>query len=206
MFLSRLLRLSLPIAIGLAVIAFVAIGLSAAPAQAIHSAAPNVTVIPLASPPTIDGQCNPAGEYADALDLPYTDAFSTTRTVYVKHDNFYLYVCMVGTAGTFPARFASVYLDTFNTRLTVAGSTDYALRADIITGTQSSFKGTGVPNGYAPINLTGWSVATTSGNSDTAEYRIPLSITGGWCGKSFSLAVYHHWVTGIGADFGWPSK
>ncbi len=206
MFMSRLLRLSLPIAIGLAVIAFVAIGLSAAPAQAIHSAAPNVTVIPLASSPTIDGQCNPAGEYADALDLPYTDAFSTTRTVYVKHDNFNLYVCMVGTAGTFAPRFASVYLDTFNTRLTVAGSTDYALRADIITGTQSSFKGTGVPNGYTPINLTGWSVATTSGNSDVAEYRIPLSMTGGWCGKSFSLAVYHHWVTGIGADFGWPSK
>lgn len=205
---SRSFRLAAPLAIGLAAITLIVIGLTAAPAQAIDSTAPNVTVIPLAAPATIDGACTPAGEYADALALPYADAFGVTRTVYVKHDNLYMYVCLVGSAGTFPARFASVYLDTFNSRLLVAGSTDYALRADIITGTQSSFKGTGVPNGYTPINLTGWSVETTGGpgqNFDIAEYAIPLSITGGWCGQPFGLAVYHHWVQGVGNDYGWPS-
>ncbi len=222
MFTSRSFRLVVPIAIGLAVIAFALIGLMAAPVRAIdHESAapidsaspivplaPNLTVIPLATPPTINGVCDPAGEYADALALPYTDAFSTTRTVYVKHDNIKLYVCMVGAAGTFDARFASVYLDTFNSRLLVAGSTDYALRADIITGTLSSFKGTGVPNGYTPINLSGWTAATAGGpgqNFDIAEYAIPLSITGGWCGQPFGLAVYHHWVKSVGDDYGWPS-
>ena len=209
MLVSRSFRLAAPLAIGLAVIALVVISLTAAPAQAIDSAAPNVTVIPLAASATIDGSCTPAGEYADALDLPFADAFGVTRTVYVKHDNFYLYVCLVGSAGTFAPRFASVYLDTFNTHLSVAGSTDYSLRADILTGTLSSFKGTGVPNGYTPITLAGWTAATVGGpgqNFDVAEYRIPLSITGGWCGQPFGLAVYHHWVQSVGNDYGWPSK
>ena len=31
-------------------------------------------------------------------------------------------------------------------------------------------------------------------------------MTGGACGQPFGLAVYHHWLTGVGIDFGWPSN
>ena len=31
-------------------------------------------------------------------------------------------------------------------------------------------------------------------------------MTGGACGQPFGLAVYHHWLTGVGVDFGWPSN
>ena len=219
------LRVGLPIAIGLVLITFVLIGLAAAPARAINQAAPiepakserpALSAASLQIPPglatTIDGTCDPAGEYADALPVQFADyggapGATVTRTIYLKHDNTNLYVCMVGAVGTDARRFARVYLDTLDSRQPIAGATDYALQADILSGTLSSYKGTGIPNGYTPINLTGWTAATFGGpgaNFEIAEYKIPLALTGGACGNPFGLSVFHHWLTGVGIDFGWP--
>jgi hypothetical protein len=135
----------------------------------------------------------------------FSDAFSTTGIVRMGYDSSYLYVCMTGVSGQNEARFARVYLDTRNSSLPFAGETDYALQAQILGGATSSYKGTGVPNGYTPITLNPWSAATATGNNDVAEYAIGLPLTGGWCGDHFRLAVYHHWVSGTGDDYGWPS-
>lgn len=169
--------------------------------------------IPVGSAPTkLDGVCStdPAGgEWSDALARPYSDIPGVTGTVLLKHDNTNLYVCLQVASGQASNRFASVYLDTLDTRKPLAGPTDYGLRADIVTGTLSSAKGTGV-GGYTPATLNGWTAATIAGAGapfDGAEYQIPLALTGGACGQSFGLAVYHHWVLGSGAsDYGWPSN
>lgn len=218
-------RVGLPIAIGLVLIALALTALAAPAAQAIPVAAPierspinsalapNVPLtIPLGTAPTkLDGQC-PRGrlglEWDDALALPYSD-LGVTGTVLLKHDSAYLYVCLQAASGQASNRFASVYLDTLDTRQSVAGPTDYGLRANIVSGTLSSVKGAGA-GGYVSMTLSGWTASTFTGAaaaSDGAEYRIPLALTGGACGKPFGLAVYHHWVNGSGAsDYGWPSN
>ncbi len=155
--LSHVIRRSVvPIGLSLAVIAVLLIALSAVPARATpdnlnldRSQAP--TSAPTAGPlqiPTglapskIDGLCtaDPVdGEWGDALAVQFNDYGGpaggnvVTRTVYLKHDNTNLYVCMVGSLGFYPDRFASVYLDTLNTKQALAGPTDYALRVGILT-------------------------------------------------------------------------
>jgi len=226
MFTSRSFRLMIPIAIGLAVIAFTLISLTAAPARAIVQAAPidsphldrptlptGPLQIPIGNAPNkLDGQCPAAqadDEWHDAIALPYSDLQSISGTILLKHDNNNLYVCLQVASGQAANRFASVYLDTLDSRQAFAGPTDYGLRADIVTGTLSSAKGTGV-GGYTPTTLNGWSAGTFFAAAtvfDGAEYQIPIALTGGACGLPFGLAVYHHWVLGSGAsDFGWPSN
>ncbi|MFN8597864.1 MAG: hypothetical protein U0559_16985 [Anaerolineae bacterium] len=222
----RSLRLGLPIAIGLMTIATLVMLLSATPARAIDQTAPidsphldrparpaGPLQIPIGTAPSkFDGQC-PTGqvgtEWGDALAVNYPDLQGISGTVLLKHDNNYLYVCLQVATGTSPNRFASVYLDTLDTRSHFAGPTDYGLRANILTGTLSSAKGTG-SGGYTPTTLNGWSAGTAAGSIapfDGAEYQIPIALTGGACGLPFGLAVYHHWVLGSGAtDFGWPSN
>ncbi|MFN8594917.1 MAG: hypothetical protein U0559_01850 [Anaerolineae bacterium] len=49
----------------------------------------------------------------------YPDLQGISGTVLLKHDNNYLYVCLQVATGTSPNRFASVYLDTLDTRFTL---------------------------------------------------------------------------------------
>ena len=159
---------------------------------------------------TTDGRCDPASEYGDAASYNFDDVSVTggpvSGTVYLKHDSTYLYVCMRGPLGGFADRFASVYLDTTNDREGYAGPQDFALHVGIVTPTLSSYKGTGVANGYVATTINGWAAAATTGNNDVAEYAIPINVTGGWCGAHFGLAVYHHWVLAVGNDYGWPGR
>ena len=217
------LRIGLPITIGLMLIVFALAALTAPTAQAIQVAAPidhsspnmphGPLVIPVGSAPTkLDGQC-PASqlglEWGDALVQTYTDVPGITGTVLLKHDDNYLYVCLQVDSGQSTARFASVYLDTLDTRKPFAGPTDYGLRANIVSGILSSAAGTGA-GGYVSTTLGGWTAGTFAGALapfDGAEYRIPLALTGGACGQPFGLAVYHHWVFGDSlSDYGWPSN
>jgi hypothetical protein len=163
-------------------------------------------VIPLGATAKPDGRCDPRAEYGDAATFSFTDAFGVVGTVYLKHDGTNLYVCMMGAAGSFGQRFARVYLDSDNGRETYAEADDYAFQADFASGGRSSYKGTGVPNGYTPISLPGWSAGTATGNADIAEYALPLNLIGGLCGAPFGVAVYHHWVQRVGDDYGWPSN
>ncbi|HTP06834.1 MAG TPA: hypothetical protein VMP08_01185, partial [Anaerolineae bacterium] len=211
-----------PIAIGLLFVVLLSalLAASAVSAQPIGSPSDRAVArpdgplqIPIGTAPSkLDGQCPSAqagDEWHDALAVKYSDLQGISGTVLLKHDNSYLYVCLQVATGQALNRFASVYLDTLDTRQPFAGPTDYGLRADIVTGTLSSVKGTG-SGGYIPTTLNGWSAGTAFGAVapfDGAEYQIPIALTGGACGLPFGLAVYHHWVLGSGAsDFGWPSN
>ncbi len=159
-----------------------------------------------ANPVNLDGVCDYSFEYYDALSFLYNDA-TISGTVFLKQDAANLYVCMEGSLGAYSQRFVSVYLDTDNGQEDWAQGDDYALRVEIITGTLSSWAGTGVPNGYASASLEGWTAAPHQNNSDYAEYKIPIALTGGTCNAPFGIAVYHHWVNlGSGDDYGWPSN
>ena len=220
-----LIRAAFPLLIGIGLIAVALWLFGAMPARGASNAslieqspsitqaplqAQGVVTIPLGTAVKVDGLCDPASEYADAQSYNFDDVSPTggpvSGTVYLKYDGKFLYVCMRGSLGGFADRFASVYLDTTNDREGFAGPNDFALHVGILTPTLSSYKGTGVANGYVPTTIDGWMATATTGNNDVAEYAIPINVTGGWCGAHFGLAVYHHWVFGVGNDSGWPSN
>ncbi|HQE91697.1 MAG TPA: DUF6345 domain-containing protein [Anaerolineae bacterium] len=167
---------------------------------------------------SLDGLCSVKDEYWDALRVEFSD-FGYTRTIYMQHDGANLYVCMNAFHGGFDAdRAGVVYLDTDGARETQAEADDYALKVNFVEGTlgaQSSWFGSGDPtHPYSPTDaLLGWTgVATYTGvvgqiGSDVAEYRIPLTLTGGLCGAPFGLAVYHQGYTGGSfTPYGWPGN
>ncbi|MFM8321871.1 MAG: DNRLRE domain-containing protein, partial [Chloroflexota bacterium] len=153
--------------------------------------------------PTLDGACDPAGEYSSALVQTFSDA-GKDANLYLMHDAAFLYVCYTGLGGTDKERFTRVYLDTDNAAESIAEPDDLALQAKLLTGALSSAAGTG-SYGYNPAVIPGWDAKTASNEYDQAEYAIPLGLTGGTCSRSFGLAFYHHWVSGTGDDYGWPS-
>lgn len=154
---------------------------------------------------TPDGNCDTGSEYGKAIKFQFNED-SISGTVYLKHDATHLFLCMEGMSGTDARRFASVYLDTDNGREHWAQGDDYSLRVDIITATESSWVGTGVPNGYTSTLLTDWTAVVNYGAHDVAEYKIAITLTGGLCNTPFGIAVYHHWLAGTGDDYGWPSN
>ena len=83
-------------------------------------------------------------------------------TAFGLEDNDALVAKLRGAAGQLKSRFASVYLDTNNKGEAVAQTDDLALHAGISDGTTSGFRGSGVPNGYVPAVLPGWSAATSA--------------------------------------------
>ena len=209
------LRWMWPIAIGLLLTVFLLVvsSVSAQPVDSLpdHSAArPTaalpIPLLPIGTPaPVIDGDCG-ANEWGAALSEDFTDANGMTGTVRLIHDGTNLYICMTGQQGSLATRFASVYMDTDNSQSPFADANDYALHVNFVGGALSSYAGTGVVNGYTPITLTGWTAASAFSGGDTAEYKIPNTLTGGACGQSFRLAVYHHWFAAVGDDYGWPSN
>ncbi len=114
-------RSALAVSLGLALVALLALILNAIPASAtpdMSSRTPRLVIesnqptgplaIPPGTAPKIDGACSvgPAGgEWNDALAVKYQDfggvvgGGTVTRTVYLKHDNTNLYVCMDGSFG-----------------------------------------------------------------------------------------------------------
>ncbi len=76
----------------------------------VSSDSPQATLVISAAqrPGIIDGLCT--DDYLDATVVTFNDA-GVLKTVYLKHDNAYLYVCMIGAPGTPRERFASVYLE-----------------------------------------------------------------------------------------------
>ncbi len=158
--------------------------------------------IPVGTTADVDGSCQ---EYSDAESYDFSDAGGQSGTLYLKQDERYLYVCMQGVLGDYPNRFARVYLDTDHGKENYAEKDDLALQIAISSSLQSSYHGTGEPDGYVPAEIGGWWGMASSGNFDVAEYAISLDRTGGWCGADFGIAVYHHSVNSAGDDYGWPS-
>ncbi len=158
----------------------------------------------------INGNCDLQSEYAAAAKFTFPDSYQTTATLYLQHDGKTLYVCMNGSYGTLKERFGRLYLDRDDGREPVAQDEDYALQVMIADGAMSSYKGSGAPNSYIPIDLTGWSGIASATDNDIVEWSIPLTLVStafgeGPCDAAFGLAVYHHAVNDQGDDHGWPS-
>ncbi len=158
---------------------------------------------------TLDGNCN---EYGDALVESYADASNSTGKVYLKHDGEQLYVCVAAAPGKLENRFESVYLDPQGDGSTYefAQKDDYSLRVEIPTSNRSTLVGSGVANGYTPAPAFDavWNgKATVTPNGESIEYSISLGrFKLGDCGALFGLAAYHHWISAVGDDYGWPSN
>lgn len=162
-------------------------------------------VIPLGQDTvTVDGFCNTDLEYSDAASAVFADYGGSGR-IYFKHTATDLYVCVIGTVGPNRDRFFRVYLDRDNGREAWAEPDDLGLQVDIATGLLGVVQGTG-SGGYTSASAIGWTAVATTDNYDAAEYRISVRLTNGWCENSFGLAVYHHWMTAPGDDYGWPSN
>jgi hypothetical protein len=160
------------------------------------------------APVTLDGQCQPADEYAAATILPYVDTNGTVATVYLKHDAEAIYICFVAPPGTVVNRFFGVYLDTDFGREKYATEDDFGLYIQPVTGITTTVQGTGdSTNVYTPTLLAGWqSVASANdGRADTAEYVIQRSLFNRTCTSPFGLALYHRQVRDQGNEYGLPN-
>ena len=171
------------------------------------SVAAVITIPLVAAPFTLDGACG-TDEYAGARAVQFQESGSPVNSsVFLQHDNSYLYICMQGAIGSnSPSDFASVYLDTDYGREPMATYDDLSLTANIQQYT-TTLRGAGA-GGYLASSLSGWEARSAFGNKHVFEYKIPISAltVGGLCQRTFGLAVYHLWVNGPGLDFGWPSN
>lgn len=211
-------RAVLPWALGLGLIAIVLGVLAALPVQGaitpdrevtgITAPLSEVTIkVPFASTPvTLDGDCEYVEYSYDAASFPFIDYLGFQGVIYLKHDGVNLYVCMYGRRGPNEDRFAAVYLDTNDGQEGIAQANDIQLTVRITDSVTSSNIGTGA-GGYTPTTIGDWQ-AMGGGNADLdmAEYAIPITLTGGLCDAPFGIAVYHHWLTETGDDYGWPSN
>jgi hypothetical protein len=155
----------------------------------------------------LDGSCD---EYASAAVQTFSDAGGQGR-VYLQHDFTNLYICIEAQPGTFNERFASVYLDPQGdgTSYDFAQEDDYSLRVNIPNSTESSLKGTGVANGYtaaSEVDAFWQGAASASQTGESIEYSISAGRFFIDDCQIFGLATYHHWVSAVGDDYGWPSN
>jgi uncharacterized repeat protein (TIGR01451 family) len=172
---------------------------------------PGALGIPLATVavPKVDGVCD---EYAGASMQTFTDGNGQEATVYLVHDGANLYICMQAQPATFEDRFGSFYLDPQGdgSSYAYAQKDDYALRVNVVGSARSSYVGSGVPNGYVlDPSLDGlWDGdSAIDAAGEAVEWRVSIGRFGfGACGALFGAAVYHHWFTAVGDDYGWPGN
>ncbi len=186
---------------------------TAAPASPAAPTGGSIITIPLVvATPKIDGQCT---EYGAAVSLPWADGGSVfNSTIYLMYNGSRLYVCLDGVVGSFASRFGRLYLDPQGDGLsyTYAQQDDYALQVVISDSTQSSYHGTGVANGYVtdstiPPFWTGQAVSSPANGRETVEWAVDYGSFGiKPCETVFRLAGYHHWLSAVGDDYGWPSN
>ena len=199
--------LSYGLCAAVAVLATILLMMVATQPAAAQGVTPDATKIPASQTvPTVDGNCERV-EYIDAVAVNFIDAFEATGTVRLKHAGGSLYVCVTAAPGTREDRFFRVYADPENGKEAFASANDLAFQVAVTTGASSAYRGTGVANGWAAAPVPGWEAKVSySPNYESAEFRIPLNLVNGSCGKPSGLAVYHHWVSGVGDDYGWPSN
>ncbi len=153
----------------------------------------------------LDSFCDTQTEYADALAFAFRDADSTASQLFVKHTNEHLYLCVQGRLSRSGEAFFSAYLDVDNGRDPLAEPDDLSLRVRPEDGETSEWIGNG-EGGYEQTDPRDWQASASAGDSDNAEYRIPLPLFELYCGAPFGLALYHQDVDATGDDYGWPSN
>jgi uncharacterized repeat protein (TIGR01451 family) len=168
-----------------------------------------ILIIPYSqSQPILDGSCT---EYAGAVSETFADGNGQSAIVYLIYNGAYLYVCIAAQPGTNAERFASLYLDPNGdgSNYVFTQQDDFAFH-NSLTGTLTSFRGSGVANGYL-TDPTLDSYVVTAANVGTGgdgfEYRLQFKGLGfGFGCRLFGIATYHHWFTYTGDDYGWPSN
>jgi uncharacterized repeat protein (TIGR01451 family) len=159
--------------------------------------------------PQIEGDCAEYEQVAHKASFTYADG--STAIVYLAHNSGILYICMEGKEGSFDDRFASVYLDPQGdgAGYTFAQQDDYGLYVEIPSTGRRTVRGTGVAGGWvnhSPLDGA-WSAAgAVTGSGDAAEWSVSTSRFEIDVCNIFGIAVYHHWLTGVGDDYGWPSN
>ena len=160
------------------------------------------------TPPTLDGSCT---EYAGAVSQTFTDGNGKSGIVYLMHNGVNLYVCIAAQTGTNPERFASLYLDPQGdgSNYIFAQQDDFAFHTSL-TGARTSYRGSGVANGYLvdPSLDPQWAAAANVGaGGDGFEYSLQFDGLGFGSGcRLFGISTYHHWFAYTGDDYGWPSN
>ena len=163
----------------------------------------------------VDGVCS-ANEYGQGLTETFTDGNGKPATVYLVATSDQLFVCLQAQIGSFPQRFARVYLDPQGdgSGYVYANQGDDAFQVNIdSTISRTSYKGNGSPV-PASWNLTpsldgAWSGASTLSAAtgyESYEYGLKLSTLGfGTNCNIFGLSVFHHWFASVGDDYSWPA-
>jgi hypothetical protein len=163
---------------------------------------------PVPTAPKIDASCD---DYTDGVSVSFMDGNNQTGTVYAQYIEGTLFVCMQAAQGTYPDRFARLYLDPQADGFSYifADNDDYALQLSLVQPGKSSYRGTGGPNGWTidpsldPL-WTGLGASNAAG--DTAEWAVDAGRFFIDPCKLFGMAVYHHWFAGVGNDYGMPSN
>jgi uncharacterized repeat protein (TIGR01451 family) len=169
----------------------------------------NILDIPMAqSAPKIDGYCD---DYLDGVSVDFMDGSHTLGTVYVQYVQSFLYVCMKAAPGTFPERFARLYLDpqADGFSYVFADQGDVALQLNLVQPGKSSYRGTGQPNGWTPdpsLDAFWTGAAVSDVAADSAEWAVDAGRFFIDPCRLFGMAVYHHWFAGVGDDYGMPSN
>jgi len=177
-----------------------------------YTAPPTALTIPYATEKgKLDAFCDLQDEYSNAARYQYIDHLGAVSTIYLKQDDSFLYACAEGTQGSFTLRYFSLYLDRNLGREKYAAADDLSLRVRAVDGAMSAFEGTGQSTDtWVPSSYTEWraaaAVPTNDDRPEVAEYQLPLANLATTCGEPFGLALYHHWVTDNGVDYGWPTN
>lgn len=158
----------------------------------------------------LDAICDTQNEYANALSYQYIDHLGAISTLYLKQDDEFLYACIEGAQGSFTIRYFSLYLDRNNGSEKYADIDDLSLQVRVEDGAMSPYEGTGQSiNTWVPSAYTNWRAVAkptvTAAEPEVAEYLVPLTDLTTTCGQPFGLALFHHWVTDSGVDYGWPT-
>ncbi len=157
--------------------------------------------------PTIDGDCS---DFSDVAPQTFTDADGATSQVFFKFNDAQLYACMKGPVGAFAERFGALYLDPQGdgSTYTFSQKDDYGLNVSVLKGTLTTRNGTGVGNYTDNVAMAAhWTgKAKVDANSESIEWSVNYGRFGIQQCTLFGIASYHHWMTAVGNDYGWPSN
>lgn len=163
-----------------------------------------------ATPPILDGKCSTfANEYLDAAVRSFRTPY--IATVYVKHTDTDLWVCMSGMAYPAPQTQtgpnAAVYIHRLDASPTAPDSDTFS--ASISFSGQGGAQ-RGSRTGYMDYTLGGWDAAryVYSGDVPTwdAEFRLSRTFLGdGVWNRDIRIGFAQQWINYAGDDYSWPS-
>jgi len=173
---------------------------------------------------TVDNACSP-NEYPND-GYKFVDSGMRYSSVYVSHDDEYLYFCAENAISDYDKRFYALYIDTDLGKELHAEKDDLAFYTNPISKNSDNEWGNSVDkytkipclispepescDGSTAVKLANWEalsgVVTQTNPIEVAEYKIKLDLIGVNCqDRKIGMSFFHHWVNDIADDFGWPT-